>query len=115
APDDRAVLAKVASLGVIAVDLSLAHKLDSGKISREIVRIGNVLERLGQEFIDRVAENTAQGSINPEPPAVGSDMCDSNRCVVERGTEPRLAVACQSQFDLAVGKTPLRFLAMDAR
>jgi len=84
-PDDRAILAHVAFLDVMAVDLSLAHKLDLDKIGREIVRIGNVLERLGKEFIGRVAESAAQGSVHPEPSAVGSDVCHSNRRRVERG------------------------------
>src|SRR5258707_3809282 len=93
-PDDGAILAHQALVGVIAIDLSLKYKLDPSKIGREIVRIGNVLKRLGKEFIDRVTENAAQGSVDPEPSAVGSDVCDSNRRMVERGSEPRLAVAC---------------------
>jgi len=42
---------------------------------------------------------------------VGSEVCDSNRGMVERGPEPRLAVACQSKLDLAVGKARLHLLA----
>src|SRR6267378_5215458 len=101
------VLAEVARLHFIAVDLSLAHKLELGEIGREIVRMGNVAERLGKEFIDRVAENAAEGSVHPEPPAVGTDVCDSNCRVVEPCPEPGLAVACQSKLDLLVGKTRL--------
>ncbi|HKD31778.1 MAG TPA: hypothetical protein VKC66_38460 [Xanthobacteraceae bacterium] len=66
-----------------------------------------IAERLGKEFIDRVAENAAQGSVHPEPPAVGTDVCDPNCRVVERGPEPRLAIARQSKLDLLVGKTRL--------
>src|SRR5262250_818604 len=99
APDDRAVLAHVALVHVIAVDLSLAHKLDFSNFSREIIRIGNVLERLGKKFIYRIAEDAAQHSVDPEPPAIGSDVCDSNRRIFERGPEPRLAVACQSKLN----------------
>jgi hypothetical protein len=40
---------------------SKTARLDAGKISRQIVRTGNVLERLGEEFIDRVAEKFGTG------------------------------------------------------
>jgi hypothetical protein len=77
---------------VIATDLSLAHKLDLSDFGREIVRVGNVLERLGKKFIDRVADNAAKGFVDPEPSAVGSGVRDADRRVLERGPEPGLAL-----------------------
>src|SRR5258708_24097072 len=41
---------------------TLFRSLELGKIGREIVRMGNVAERLGKEFIDRVPENAAERS-----------------------------------------------------
>src|SRR5258708_34922404 len=92
APDDPAVLAQVALIHAIAIDLPLVHELDLGNFGREIVRVGNVLECLLDEFIDWVAENAAQGFVNPEPPAVESDVCDTYRSILERGPEPGLAL-----------------------
>src|SRR6266436_1452859 len=109
APDDRAILAHIALLHFIAVDFSLADKLKFANIGREIVRIGNAVERLGKKFIGRVAENAAQGSVHPDPSAVGTYVCDSSCRVVERGPVPGLAVARQSKLDFLVGKTRLRF------
>src|SRR6266478_7336262 len=91
-PDDRSILARVALVQAIAVDRPVEHALDLGKIGRKIVRVGDVLQRPGDEFIEWVAENAAQRLIGPEPPEVRAKVCDTNRRILERGTEPRLAV-----------------------
>ena len=54
--------------------------------------MGDVLQRLGEEFIERVAENTAQRLVGPEPPEVRAEVCNPDRCILERSAEPRLAV-----------------------
>src|SRR5258708_28193304 len=89
---DPSCLAEIALGKAVAVDRSVEHALDLGKIGREIVWVGDVLQRLGDEFIERVAENAAQRLVGPEPPEVRAEVCNTDRRILERGAEPRLAV-----------------------
>jgi hypothetical protein len=91
-PNDRAVLPQVTLVHDVALDLSLARKLDLSNFGREIIRVGNVLERLGKKLIGWPADNAAQGLVDPEPTAIGSGVCDADRRVLEHGPEPRLAL-----------------------
>jgi hypothetical protein len=42
------------------------------KLVHKIVRVADVAQRLGDEFIDRPAENASQCLIRPKPPEVGA-------------------------------------------
>src|SRR5260370_38780464 len=84
-PDDCAVLVQVALIRrVIAVDLVEAHRLKTCNTGREIVRVDDVLERLGCEFISRIAEKAARRFVDPEKPAVRCDVYNTDRRVLER-------------------------------
>src|SRR5262249_35243581 len=56
APHNPAVLAHVTLLDVIGFDLSLAHKFRLSNVGRKIIRMGDLPERPGTKFIDRMAE-----------------------------------------------------------
>jgi hypothetical protein len=74
---------------IVALDLSRVHLLHLGKLGCEIILMGDVLQRLGDEFINRVSENSAKRLVGPQPSEVGAKVCNADRRVLERSPEPR--------------------------
>jgi hypothetical protein len=91
-PDDPAVFAQVAFFHVIVIDLAKAYLLDMSEIGLKIVRVVDVRQRLGQEFVDRPADNATQRLVGPEPPKVRAKVCDADSSVLERRRGPRFAL-----------------------
>ncbi len=90
-PDKVAVLADVALLHAVRADIAAHHALKLAQIGFQIVRVGNVLEGLGDQFVAAVSDDVAQPLVDPEPRAVEADVRDADGGVLERAAEPRLA------------------------
>jgi hypothetical protein len=69
------------------VNLSRYAKERSTAMKWRSARRAQGRKRLGNEFIDRVAENAAESCIYPEPAAVAT-ACDSDCRVFERRSQP---------------------------
>src|SRR5262249_36131662 len=107
-PHGRAVLAYVALVSIVTIDLAVARQLESRNAGGEIVRVGDVLERFRREFAGLIAENAAQRFVDPEPRAVSADMRDPDRRTLERDPEPCLAFLRAQAFadvSIDIGRT----------
>src|SRR5215208_4144342 len=62
------------------------------RISLEIVRVGQVLERLGQQFVFRVAEDATEGAVNLQEASFWGDQRHADRGTVEGASESLLAL-----------------------
>jgi hypothetical protein len=65
--------------------------LETGNTGREIIRMDDVLERLGREFHRPNSRKAVPRFSDPEQPAFRGDVYDTDRRVLERDAEPCLA------------------------
>ena len=89
-PDRPPVGAEVALLHLVAGDLAGEHLPDLLEVGLEVVGMGDVLERLGEELALGVSGQVAERTVDAHPAALGGDEGDPDRRVVERLREPLL-------------------------
>src|SRR5215831_207443 len=84
-PDRRAVLTHVAFFHFVAVDLPTSKALVLCKAGLEIVRMSDVLLRLGDEFIGRITNDAGESPVDPEPFFdIGAEVGDADPGIFER-------------------------------
>src|SRR5664280_3141196 len=91
-PGRRPVLPDVALLHRERLDLSGQYPADVLHVGLEVRGMRDLLERPREQLLARVAHHLAEPSIDPEKAAVGPDMDDADRGLLERGPEPLFAL-----------------------
>ena len=88
-PDDAAVLAHVALVHDVAIDLARQHAVDLREIERQVVDVSDLLEAAAEQLRRAVARDLAHGVVDPQPSSAGGDMGDAHRGRLERGAKER--------------------------
>jgi hypothetical protein len=83
---------EVALLHLVGLDLTRQDLAELVEVGLQVVRVGDVLECALQQLGLAVADDLAQGAVDLEPAAVGSDQRDADRCLVEGFAEARLGL-----------------------
>src|SRR5262249_33211288 len=102
-PDDRARLVDVALLGLHAGELAARHGLELLEVAPEIVRVGDVAERLLRELLPAVAKEVAVLLVDAKVAALHVGVHDADAGVVEGAAVARLALAQRLLRRLALG------------
>ena len=83
-PDDLPFTMEIALFHLVVGNLPAQKPADVRKIQVEIVGMGDVLEGNGHELLLGVAEEVANGAIDPQPAAVQPDDGHANGRVMKR-------------------------------
>ncbi len=91
-PDERAVLADVALLHRVTGQFSPKESGIVFKLGRQVFGLCEVLERLLDQLLARIADDLAEALVDAEQATVGILVGDADGGVLERAAEPRLAL-----------------------
>ena len=91
APDDRPVLAHVALVQLVLLNLARQQVPDVVEVDVEVVGMGEVLPGQRREFRPVVAQQVAEPLVDAQPAPLRADVGDADRRALERRAEEPLA------------------------
>ena len=113
--DDVPAGVEVAALHLVVADLSGEQLADVLDVGGEVVGVGDVLERLGEQLLGGVAGDREQRLVDADPAARGCEQRHSDRGLLEDELEALLGVAASFLGVLAGGDVARDDDAADGR
>jgi hypothetical protein len=92
-PDQVAPLVEVPLLHLVRPNLAVQHLANETEVGFEVLRVGDVLKRPGEQLVVRVADELAERVVHPQEAAVGANQRHADRGEAERAAELLLALA----------------------